>query len=178
MKLMLKILPVIVLCITSQSCMVNRYAMEDMNCHDSWGGTVYELKHGKELVGTVFDKARMTFPGPQFEIRFTPTLEEILIADSIICENIPSIVGLAKNYSGNYYLRSRNRLKRYFRQYVGAISKDGNRIIWVNLYYHHNDEFFDKFNITKIIDVLDGGDSKWDVCVNLDKKEIFNLNIN
>ena len=114
---MLKILPVIVLCIISQSCMVNRYAMEDMNCHDSWGGTVYELKHGKELVGTVFDKARMTFPGPQFEIRFTPTLEEILIADSIICENIPSIVGLAKNYSGNYYLRSRNRLKRYFRQY-------------------------------------------------------------
>ena len=113
-----------------------------------------------------------------FKIRFTPTLEEILIADSIICEKIPSIVGLAKSCSDNYYLKSKNSFKRYFRQYVGAISENGNRIIWVNLYYYHNDEFFDKLNITEIIDVLDGGDTKWNVCVNLDKKEIFNLNIN
>ncbi len=160
-----------------QSCATQRYSMSEIDSNDYWGGTVYALYSGSSLCGTIFDESRMTFPGPQFKVKFTPTLNDIRLADSIRLANMPYIVNTAKRYKVNYHLRKRDGLRKYFRQYVGGLSDNGERLIWVNLYYRER-QLLEKLNITEIISVCDGGDSKWEVYINLDQKTLYNLSIN
>lgn len=93
---------------------------------------------------------------------FTPTPEEVLVAEKI----------LQKCYlSGNSALIGPRTttmmlypLEQYHRQYFGAVWGNGHRIIWVNSFRKnlHREEW-----LWKRISIVDGGANYFNICVNI-----------
>ena len=64
-------------------------------------------------------------------------------------------------------------LPKYTRQYVAAISPDGEKIVWVNCFCHSYNAFRDEILCTE-----DGGECYFNVKINLSKKTYYDLRVN
>src|SRR2546428_9441114 len=108
--------------------------------------------------------------------RFTPSKEDIIKAEELIKKQL---AGLNKslNNQGNECPIIHNNLKKYRRQYLGYITNEGERIIWVNFI-----SWKDKSHTTEIgkdvIIILDGCSYYWNIKVNLNKEKVFDLRVN
>jgi len=117
--------------------------------------------------------------------RFTPTVDEIKLAETILRQQIEKLNNPRINQFGKQSHIDEN-LNKYFRQYVGFINEKGDSVIHINLYWDkftlsdrlkgYDDqrrEYTSDFSI-----VLDGGSHYWNVNVNLTKSILERLEVN
>jgi hypothetical protein len=65
----------------------------------------------------------------------------------------------------------------YCKQFVGAINFKGEKTIWVNCFCEKYKDDFEKWK-TEIVFVKDGGNCYFNIKINVDKNEYYDLNIN
>ncbi|HET7115091.1 MAG TPA: hypothetical protein VFI29_01285 [Hanamia sp.] len=117
--------------------------------------------------------------------RFTPTKENIALAESILKSQIRKANKAHFNQPGKHKYLEKN-LNKYFRQYIGFINEHGDSIIHINFQW-------DRFTMTDRLkgywdnrlkynsdfsQVFDGGSHYWNVNVNLNKKRLYQLSVN
>jgi hypothetical protein len=117
--------------------------------------------------------------------KFTPTKQDIILAEQILKQQIEKANNPKFNQFGRRQYIHRN-LNKYFRQYAGFINENGDRVIHINFYW-------DRFNIFDRLKgdwdgrldytsdyavVMDGGYRYWNVNVNLTTKSLYNLSVN
>ena len=117
--------------------------------------------------------------------RFTPTEEDIALAESILRERIREANKNRINQFGKRQHIDKN-LNKYFRQYVGYLNKNGDRTIYINF---HWDRFTlmdrvkgywdDRLDYTSDYSIVfDGGSRYWSVNVNLTSKTLYGQSVN
>jgi len=138
--------------------------------------------------GTIFKNSYVNiFPIPSNDTskRFTPTKEDIALAENILKEQITKANTPRINQLGRRQHIDEN-LNKYFRQYIGIINEQGDRVVHINLSW-------DKFTIFDRIKgygddrlgftsdysmTLDGGSRYWSVNVNMTTKTLYGLSVN
>ena len=138
--------------------------------------------------GTIFkDSYQDLFVSPvsSHAKRFTPTNEDILLAETILKEQIEKVNTPRINQLKPSQYIDKN-INKYFRQYLGYYNENGNRIIHINLAW-------DKFSIFDRIKgdedqrldfssgynfVQDGGSRYWNVNVDLTTKTLYGMSVN
>lgn len=109
--------------------------------------------------------------------RYTPTYQDIKKAEEILNEQLEGInVPLAEQGMRGCPVIHKN-LHRYGRQYVGYIDNEGNRVVWLNFIIKKDKESLKNLD-KEVVVVLDGCSQYWNVKVNLDKSELFDLRVN
>lgn len=117
--------------------------------------------------------------------RFTPTENDIDLAERILKEQIREVNKRHINQIGKHQYIERN-LTNYFRQYIGYINEKGDRTIHINF---HWDRFTimdrlkgywdDRLDYTSDYSmVFDGGSRYWSINVNLSSKTLYGLSVN
>jgi len=107
------------------------------------------------------------------DFRFTPSKDDVEKAESIIMSNKDYIRRQPNAQSGRDIFRS---YRRYFKQYVGAIGPEGERLILIN--YIDNCRKINDSEKQELIYIIDGGNSFWNALINLDKGTIITVSIN
>jgi hypothetical protein len=131
---------------------------------------------GNGFIGYIFNEKHFILLSIENQKkRYTPSREDILnveqlLKDKLKCENSELI-----NQKNSCPVIHKN-LKKYVRQYVGFINTDGEKIIWINLLWDKNID--DSSLKEEIIMVNDGCSYYWNVKINIDKKDLYELNIN
>jgi len=131
---------------------------------------------GKSFTGYVFEKDYFVFMTIDYsDKRFTPSMKDILLAESILDQNIKRFNTTLKNQPKGYPIIHKN-LKKYFRQYVGFINNSDEKIIWINFLWKKK---YTKEGISKeIIEVNDGGSYYWNIKINLQTMELMDFKVN
>ena len=108
--------------------------------------------------------------------RFTPSVADIEKAEAIVMDNKSYIRDQPNAFAGKDIFKHYNR---YFKQYVGFLNKDGERLILIN-YIHksHMRHITSDSYKNEIISVLDGGNHYWRTEVNIDKEILISVDIN
>ncbi|MGE5383670.1 MAG: hypothetical protein ACM3PX_09610 [Omnitrophica WOR_2 bacterium] len=131
---------------------------------------------GKGFKGYIFDKEHFVLISIENQSeRYTPCNDDILLAEEILNEKI-EIVNNPQLNQGDHCPIIHKNLKKYIRQYVGFINKNGEKVIWINFLW--NDKGMQDEVSKDIINVLDGCSYYWQIEINLTKKELYNLCIN
>lgn len=130
---------------------------------------------GNHYKGYIFPKeAELLIPFPDLISRFTPTKNEIILAESIIRDSIVNENRILRN-QGKGFPIIHKKLNKYKRQYFGYINSDGDKIIWVNCIWFK--KISNKIS-EEVIIIMDGGSYFWNIKVNLSKKKLFALAVN
>lgn len=130
----------------------------------------------KKFSGYIFNEKHIVFMSIEDEKeRYTPTNEDIILAEQILKKEIScKSKYLFKQIENDPIINK--KLIKYIRQYVGFINKSDDKIIWINFIWKGK---FTKEELAKdIIKVNDGGSYYWNVKVNLKTKNLSDLNIN
>lgn len=129
---------------------------------------------GKQYKGYIFPKSLyIPLKLTDLKVRYSPTIQDINDAELILKKEINDMVRKKKGK-----IKSQT-LKSYTRQYVGYINNKGDTIIYINLYLTRNIDKNKKSKFKEELQlVLDGGDDYWQICVNLNQKQLFDLHIN
>ncbi len=98
--------------------------------------------------------------------RITPSAEDIRQAESI----------LSTLFDKKPYYKKLIR-KNYIRQYLGYYL-NGDTILYINLFKKRAAKRWGNSYQKELLHVLDGGDSYWQVRINLTKKKVIEYNIN
>lgn len=117
--------------------------------------------------------------------KFTPTKENIVLAEIILKEQIQKVNKSRVNQFGKREYIDRN-LNKYFRQYIGFINEQGDSIVHINFYWNRFTIFDrikgywnDRLEYTSDFSVpLDGGSRYWNINVNLTNKQLYELSVN
>jgi hypothetical protein len=105
---------------------------------------------------------------------FTPSIEEVDTAEGILRQKIKVENNRRINQGGKCPVLHK-KLSKYNRQYFGFLDKNGNKIIYINLIWGKSTpSYWDK----DIVIVFDGCSYYWNVKVNLENEEIYDLRIN
>jgi hypothetical protein len=117
--------------------------------------------------------------------RFTPTKEDVVLAEAILNEQILKLNTPRLNQFRRRQFIDKN-LNKYFRQYVGLIDEQGNRVVYINLswdrftlldrikgYWDERLTYTSDYSMT-----LDGGSRYWSISVNLTTKTLYGLGVN
>ena len=107
--------------------------------------------------------------------RFTPTRQEIEKAEIALNNNLRVLNKQLVNQSSTPIIHK--NLQKYKRQYFGYIDKNGNRILLINCFWSKDKDDTNGW-LTGRVQVLDGGSYYWNVKFNLDKNELFDLDVN
>ena len=157
------------------SC-TTHYYMSKIECDSAFGGTVWRLRKNSTDRGIIFSENRLTWPAPyKFSTRFTPSPEDVEIADEILKDNLRTIISQAKLTGLNHYLKNKRDLKNYLRQYIGGINELGERQIFMVLYRKIN--LLTTYDYTNLITVCDGGDSYITALINLDTLKLDDFSV-
>lgn len=134
------------------------------------------LINGKDFTGYIFDKNHfvlMTIDNQSK--RYTPSKEDIYLAESIIKDKLKGLNTNLINQGDNCPIIHK-KTKKYIRQYVGFINNRNEKIVWINFIWKYK---FSNEKISKdIIEVMDGGSYYWNIKVNLNAKTLNDLDIN
>ncbi len=142
-----------------------------------------------KFCGTVFkaiDSGNLHFIQPFVSLdKFTPTREDIQLAEAILKTQIESINSHRINQFGKQGYIDKH-LNKYFRQYIGFINEQGDHVIHINFHWNRFSIFDrlkgnwdDRLNYTSDFSiVLDGGSRYWNVNVNLTTKKLSGLSVN
>ena len=134
------------------------------------------LIKGKDFTGYIFDKNHfvlMTIDNQSK--RYTPSKEDIFLAESIIKNKLKCINTSLMNQGDNCPIIHK-KTKKYIRQYVGFINNRNEKIVWINFIW--KDKFSNDKIYKDIIQVMDGCSYYWNIKVNLETKTLNDLNIN
>lgn len=134
---------------------------------------------------TTYQTDKLLIDNADSTIRFTPTREEIILAESILQDKISEANRQHVNQFGKRQYIDRN-MNKYFRQYVGFIDNNGDRNIHINF---HWDRFTlldrikgywdDRLDYTSDYSIVfDGGSRYWSINVNLTSKTLHGLSVN
>jgi hypothetical protein len=143
---------------------------------------------GDKLKGVIFTESYIITPAPPTVAavrRFTPTKDDIILAEYLIKDQIKDLnKDRINQIKGNPIIEK--HLKSYFRQYIGFITSNGDSIIHINFHWnryslsdrlkgYHDDRlnFEDDFTRT-----FDGGSYYWQIKVNLTKQLLYDLGVN
>lgn len=130
---------------------------------------------GKCFEGYIFDKIHeVLITVPNQKERYTPTSEDVFLAELIINKEIAHLNKDKVNQSDNCP-KIDKKLSKYKRQYVGFKNTNGEIIIWINFIW--SKEMNNKIS-DDIIFVHDGCSFFWNVKVNLTSKSLFDLDVN
>tara|TARA_R100000697_G_scaffold116868_1_gene137823 strand:- start:656 stop:1129 length:474 start_codon:yes stop_codon:yes gene_type:complete len=129
------------------------------------------LKTGKVFPDT-YSNEYLPF---ESQTRFTPTVSDAEIVETLIAEQIATLNKGMVNQGGSCPV-IHDKLQSYYRQYVGYVDAKGERIVWVNFLWKKE---YKKSEISEdVILVFDGCSYYWNVKVNLDKRTVFDLSVN
>lgn len=144
----------------------------------------------KNFRGTIFKSAYsqeklLIVPTDSVLSKFTPTKEDIELAETILKEQIKKVNNPRINQFEKRLYIDKN-LNKYFRQYVGFINEKGDRVIHINLYWDRFTIFDrlkgywdDRLEYTSDFSMpLDGGSRYWNINVNLTARELYRLFVN
>lgn len=129
---------------------------------------------GKGFEGYIFPKEYPLYlhsntPMPE-SLRFTPEKDDIESAEKILQKDLKTLtLDWRKGWEPIIY----KELKMYTRQYVGIYNDKGQRVIWINCLWKKsgNNDLIPK----QIVKVSDGGNYYWNIKVNLDTHELYEL---
>jgi len=88
---------------------------------------------------------------------------------------------------GRFFFLEKNQLseiKKYYRQYLCYVNENGEKIIFINSFCDLSDYVDDYSQKTKLnwkkdmLNVADGGDCYWNIKININTNEYFELKIN
>jgi hypothetical protein len=139
-------------------------------------GTIYKSSYPAEKIYTEFEDTLK---------RFTPTGNEITLVENILRSQLKHADKATPDNPINQQSIDKN-LNKYFRQYVGFINNEGDKIIHINLYWEKY-PLFDRWRgydpLSKIYTsdfemILDGGYHYWNVNVDLTKSIVERPTIN
>jgi len=142
------------------------------------------VKRGK-IESVIFSKDANCFLYDFGELRFTPSVDDINMAEYILQRNIQS-ANTMHNQGDGCPLIHKN-LKNYRRQYYGYIDSEGNKILYVNFLwakysifdrlkgYHKDDSHAWK---SERVIVLDGCSNYWSIEINLSQQKLQHMYIN
>lgn len=136
--------------------------------------------------GTVFLENASCLYCEQFDTKFSPTVEDISLAEDILKSKIKTINADRLNQGQGCPVIHKN-LNKYRRQYVGHIDTNGDKIIHVNfdwnrystldnirgIYKSESDSWKKEWKV-----VFDGCSYYWGVKINLDNEKLFDLSVN
>ena len=138
------------------------------------------------VTGVVFSKNGSCFLCLQDKERYTPTLDDIEKAETILKNWIKSENSRLANQIGNCPI-IHNNLKNYRRQYFGYIDNSGNKIIYTTFNWDrytlldrlrgYSKDESENWKKEKEM-VLDGCSYHWEIKINLDTEELFDLGVN
>lgn len=131
---------------------------------------------GKNYEGFIFPKEHPIWGFPPESGRYTPSIEDISMAEKILKDSIGT--DYVRDHQRQYKKPPINKrtLGKYFRQYVGYLTEEGKVIIRIYLYRDLKMRC-EKFS-QDIIDVQDGGSSHWNININLSSNELSNMSVN
>jgi hypothetical protein len=130
---------------------------------------------GKGYRGYIFLKSYTNKYFPREEEKcFTPKKNDVEIAEAILKKKIACDSKKQIRLSRECPVIHRN-LAKYNRQYFGEIDKNGSKIIYINFIWQKaTPDYWDKDIVIK----LDGCSFFWNVKVNIDSGEMYDLNVN
>jgi len=142
---------------------------------------------GKNFEGVIFSrKYQMPFSGnSSLEQRFTPSIKDIELVEKLLKEQL-KVVNHGINQGKNLGPKIHTKLRKYQRQYIGFISKDGERYIYLSCNWQRYN-LIDRIRgfappddgwKTEFWIVFDGGSYHWNIKINLDKQELTDLSVN
>jgi hypothetical protein len=132
----------------------------------------YKARHHK---GFVFDSSIFVMKSIIDErSRYTPSAKEIEKAEKLLREKLHSFNAKRINQGSGCPIIHK-KLKKYFRQYIGYVNRNGEHVIWINFFW--NKDLVDRA-MFDIITINDGCSYYWDIEVNITKDELINLDIN
>jgi hypothetical protein len=128
----------------------------------------------KGFTGYIFSKEHFVFKNVESEkARYTPTKEDIYLAEYILNEN-KSFLKQNQKMQKCCPVISEN-LENYARQYVGFVNTNDEKILWVNFVWKgYVADLIEK----DIIDAYDGGSFFWSIFINLSEKTLFCMEVN
>jgi hypothetical protein len=139
---------------------------------------------GQRFEGVIFSADYLALIGSNE--RFTPSHEEIELVEMLIRRDLKKANHSKINQGLHLGPVIHKRLNKYQRQYFGYVSPQGERIIYINcIFFRYN--LFDRLQgferpddkwKKQQIEVNDGGSYHWQIQVNLNKKELFGLQVN
>jgi hypothetical protein len=132
--------------------------------------------NSKDFSGYIFDKNQLVLISIDNQSkRYTPSKEDIFLAENIIKKNLKCLNNDLIN-QGDKCPIIHKKTKKYIRQYVGFINNRNERIIWINFIW--KDKLSDSQVSKDIIQVMDGCSYYWNIKVNLNTKNLNELNVN
>ena len=125
--------------------------------------------------GFIFDSAHIVFKSVKGGMkRYAPSAADIDIVESVLKKQLSVANEKKINQVAGCPVIHRN-LKKYYRQYVGFINSQGQKVIWINLFW--NKDLVE--NAKKdIVVVNDGCSYYWDVEINITTRQLSHLQIN
>jgi len=140
----------------------------------------------RRVTAVLFKENASCFFCLQDKNRFTPTIAEIEKAEKILKEKLYEANKSRINQSGKCPTIHKN-LKSYRRQYFGYFDNNGHKIIYVTFNWdrysildrirgyskNENENWKSERQI-----VMDGCSNHWEIKINLDKEQLFELGIN
>lgn len=145
--------------------------------------TSFTYVKGNGFEGVIFSKD-FVFPFLENESgdkRFTPTNEEIEIAENILNKNLQSVNVLQTNQGDGKGPVIHEGLKQFVRQYFGYYNATGEKIIYISCLFKANYNHTSKQTpnwLKGAVIVLNGGSNYWQIQANLNKSTLFGLSIN
>lgn len=131
---------------------------------------------GNKFSGYIFSKNHEVYLTIENQKeRFTPSKEDIIKAELLLknkleCENKDKLNQL------NGCPVIHKKLKFYSRQYVGFVNSKNEKIIWINFIWKK--KVSDAKLKEDIYFISDGCSNYWNIFINLDKEDLFDLRIN
>ncbi|WP_422360230.1 hypothetical protein [Reichenbachiella sp.] len=107
---------------------------------------------------------------------FVPTIDEIREAEGILKDQIESLNKDEINQDGSCPVVHKS-LRKYTRQYIGYVTSEGSKVIFINLFWSKNLKALESMKYEYRL-MLDGCSYFWRVKVDLNKKSLFDLDIN
>ena len=131
------------------------------------------LVKGNGYSGYAFNKEHFVFMSIENQKeRYTPTKEDIIQAEKIVKDSIDNYLKREKIYTHSI---KQNKLKKYKRQYVGFITKNGDIVIYIT--FIKNVDNIDELS-KDIVNISDGGETYWRILINLTKNTLYQVRIN
>jgi hypothetical protein len=130
---------------------------------------------GKKYKGYVFDTSYLVLRSIQEQqSKVNLSCDEIKIAEEILKKELTSLNRNKVNQSTGCPNISK-KLCKYRRQYFGFININGEKIIWINMFWERDLNDRAKY---ELINVNDGCSYYWNIEVNINTKTLSHLQIN
>lgn len=147
-----------------------------------------ELVENRKYEGAIFSKSYIDefLNLPQIEKRFTPTKTQITEFENQLKKEIKRINKNRPNQGKGYGPVIHRNLKKYVRQYIGIIDKNGQKFIYANFLwdgysiwdfirgYEKPDRYWKKGWVM----AFDGGSRYWNIKYIIDKNEFIDFSVN